>query len=229
MIAIPPALARRVLDSSPDAMVIIDAFGSIWFANRQVSALFDYENDELVGENIQKLMPERFQAEDAGHLSTVAGIIRGRPMGIGFELVGRRRDGKEFPLELSLSPIDDAGRTLVAAAIHDVSDRKRAEAELTVARGAVVALRELADRTNDNSRRSLEAATQDLRQPLVILIQVHSILSRLVTEPEAVEVLAQQEQAIRAISRILETLPANVQLDSRGGTVAADGAAASMA
>jgi protein-histidine pros-kinase len=207
MIAIPPALARRVLDSSPDAMVVIDAFGSIWFANRQVSALFDYANDELIGESIEKLMPEHFQAEQVNHRTHFARNMHVRPMGAEIELVGRRRDGKEFPLEVSLSPIDDAGRTLIAAAIRDVSDRRRAEAELTVARGAVAALRDLADRANDSGRRSLEAATQELRQPLETLMRVHRTLSHLVSDPEAAEALAQQEHALRALSRTLQALP----------------------
>ena len=99
MIAIPPTLARRVLDSSPDAMAIMRiAFGSIWFANRQVSALFDYSNEELVGESIEMLMPERSELNQRTHFVR---NMRVRPMGAEIELVGRRRDGKEFPLEVS--------------------------------------------------------------------------------------------------------------------------------
>jgi len=161
----------------------------------------------LIGENIEKLMPEHFLAEQVNHRTHFAKNMHVRPIGAEIELVGRRRDGQEFPLEVSLNPIDDAGRTLIAAAIRDVSDRKRAEAELTVARGAVAALRDLADRANDSSRQSLEAATQELRQPLETLMRVHRTLSHLVSDPEAAEALAQQEHALRALSTTLQTLP----------------------
>src|SRR5216684_4214401 len=115
MIAIPPALARRVLDAAPDAMVVIDTFGTIWFANRQVSALFRYDHDEIIGQDIEMLMPERFRGQHVGHRGDLAGNVRVRTMGPGLDLYGQRSDGTEFALEISLSPIEDVGRTLVAA------------------------------------------------------------------------------------------------------------------
>ena len=135
----PPDLARSALDAAPDAMIIIDASGIIRFTNRQVSALFGYEHDEIIGQSIEMLMPERFRARHVGHRENYVSNVRVRPMGVGLELFGRRRDGTEFPVEISLSPIEDVGRTLVAAAIRDVTDRKRVEAELIVAREAAEA------------------------------------------------------------------------------------------
>jgi PAS domain S-box-containing protein len=146
MNAIPPALARRVLDAAPDAMVIIDVFGSIWYANRQVSTLFGYAREEIIGESIEMLMPQRYRDLHIAHRVRFTRNLRVRPMGFGLDLHGLRSDGSEFPLEISLNPIDDADRTLIAAAIRDVSDARRVEAELAVARGAVEALREMVDR-----------------------------------------------------------------------------------
>ena len=206
MIAIPPALARRVLDAAPDAMVIIDTFGTIWFANRQVSALFGYAHDEIVGQDFDTLMPERCRAQLIGHREDVISNVRVRPMGPGLDLYGQRRDGTEFALEVSLSPVEDVGQTLFAATIRDVTERKRVEAELVVARDAIEAMRELAERANEGRNRLLEAANHDLRQPLQTLVRLNDTLRRHLTDPGAIEVLSQQGQAIGHMSRLLADL-----------------------
>jgi len=125
-------LARSALDAAPDAMIIIDRSGVIRFANRQVAALFGYRHDDLIGKPVELLMPERFRRRHLGERKTYQSSPRPRPMGIGLELFGQRRDGTEFPVEISLSPIngEEAGEVLVAAAIRDMTDRKRLEAEL---------------------------------------------------------------------------------------------------
>jgi two-component system, sensor histidine kinase len=224
MIAIPPALAGSVLDDAPDAMVIIDAFGTMWFANRQVSALFGYAHGEIIGESMDKLMPERFRAQHVAHRGSFLSSIRVRPMEAGLDLHGRRRDGTEFPLEIRLSPVRDVGRNLVAAALRDVSDRKRVEAELLVARDAIEGMRELAERANQDLKRFLAAASGDLRQPLQSLELLTDTLRRLSTHPGAAEVLAQQEQQIGALSRMLNALVDIGKLES-GETKAAPASA----
>ena len=206
MIAIPPTLARRVLDAAADAMIIIDAFGTIWFANRRVSALFGYEHDEIIGEDIEILMPERLRGHHAPHGGDLASTVRMRTLEPGLDLYGQRRDGTEFALELSLSPIEEVGQTLFAATLRDVTDRRRVEAELVVARDAIEAMRELADRANQGRKRYLEAANHDLRQPLQTLVRLNETLRGLVTDPRAVEVLSQQGQAIGVMSRLLNDL-----------------------
>ena len=79
----PPDLARSALDAAPDAMIIIDAAGIIRFTNRQVSALFGYEHDEIIGQSIEVLMPERFRARHVGHREHYVSNVRVRPMGRG--------------------------------------------------------------------------------------------------------------------------------------------------
>jgi two-component system, sensor histidine kinase len=214
MVAISPALARSVFHDAPDALIVIDAFGTIWFANRQVCALFGYSAEDIIGEGIEKLLPERFRVRHVGHRGAFGNNVSARAMGAGLDLYGRRRDGSEFPLEVSLSPIEDVGRTLIAAAIRDVTERKRAENELLVARDAVEAMRELADRANQGRRRFLDAAGRELRQPLQTLALRNEELRRHVSGPAALEALSQQERAIGTMSRLLNDLFDIGNLDS---------------
>ena len=195
----PPALVQSALESAPDAIVITDGTGAIVFANRQVAALFGYEPQEVLGSPIEHLLPERFRSRHIDHRVNFSHALRVRPMGAGLDLRARRKDGTEFPVEISLSPIHTGDRTLVAAAIRDVTDRKRIEAEL-------VAAREVADRANQSKSRFLATASHDLRQPLQTLSLLNGALRRLPTDPTVSQALAQQEQAITAMSRLLNAL-----------------------
>src|SRR5665213_1269871 len=121
MLSAPSELARHALDAAPDAMIIIDATGIIRFANRQVSALFGHPHDDIIGQSIEHLMPERVRSRHVGHRTSYVKTLRVRPMGAGLELFGLRRDGTEFPIEISVSPIEDGDQVLVAAAIRDVT------------------------------------------------------------------------------------------------------------
>ena len=206
MQSVPSELARSALDAAPDAMIIIDNSGAIFFANRQVAALFGYPHDDIIGKPVECLMPERFRGRHVAHRQSYARSVRIRPMGAGLELFGQRMDGTEFPVEISLSPIEDGKRVLVVAAIRDVSDRKRTEAELIVTRQAVDRARESADRANQAKSRFLATASHDLRQPLQTLSLLNGTLRRTFADPDAVQMLAQQEQAIDGMSRLLNTL-----------------------
>ncbi len=97
MHTVPPDLARSALDAAPDAMIIIDAAGVILFTNRQVSALFGYPHDEVIGQSVEMLMPERFHGRHIAHRESYAGNVRVRPMGVNLDLFGRRRNGMSFP------------------------------------------------------------------------------------------------------------------------------------
>lgn len=213
MLTVPPELARSALEAAPDAMMMIDASGIIRFTNRQVSVLFQYPHDEIIGRHIEALMPERFRARHVGHRNGYFSNLRLRPMGLGLDLYGRRRDGTEFPVEISLSPVMDGDRALVAAAIRDVSDRKRVEAQLIIAREAAESARALADqaresadRANQGKSRFLATASHDLRQPLQTLALLNGTLRRIVSDQDVIEAIAQQDQAIGAMSRLLNAL-----------------------
>ncbi len=209
----PQEIARNILDAAPDAMLIIDRAGLIRFANRQVSALFGYTHDEIVGQSVELLMPERHRARHEQHRAEYAVNLRLRPMGAGLELFGRRSDGTEFPVEISLSPIEDQGQMLVAAAIRDVTERKLVEAQLKAARDTADAARaladqarEIADRANQGKSRFLATASHDLRQPVQTLSLLNGTLRRIVSDSKAIEALSQQQQAIAAMSRLLNAL-----------------------
>ncbi len=192
-------LARSALDAAPDALIIIDDQGVIRFANRQVTALFGYAHDDIVGHRVEKLMPARFRERHVSHRQDYTAALRLRPMGAGLALFGQRQDGTEFPVEISLSPIDTGDRVLVAAAIRDVTDRKRVEAELRAAQ-------ESADRANQAKSRFLATASHDLRQPLQTLALINGALRRMVADPDAKDALSQQDQAIDAMARLLNAL-----------------------
>src|SRR6187401_864887 len=175
-------LVRSVLDSAPDAMIIIDSSGQILFANRQVSALFGYAAEELVGGPIETLLPERFRARHVGHRSDYTSSVRVRPMGMGLELFGMRKDGTEFPVEISLSPVTQGNEVMVAAAIRDVTERMLAEQALKEARRD-------AEHANRAKSRFLATASHDLRQPLQTLGLLSGALRRMRHDEECLEVL----------------------------------------
>jgi protein-histidine pros-kinase len=115
------------LDAAPDAMVVADRNGTILLANSQSEKLFGYDRGEMVGKPIEILVPERYAHVHPRHRERYALDAHPRPMGTGLELYGRRKDGLEFPVEISLSPLRSDGRTLVMSAVRDISDRKRLE------------------------------------------------------------------------------------------------------
>jgi PAS domain S-box-containing protein len=118
---------RTLLESAPDGMVISDAAGRITFANAQTEALFGIPRGELVGQSIETLIPEALREAHVAHRTAFLHEPRLRPMGAGLSLHGRRRDGTEFPVEISLSPLRTPNETLVTAAIRDITARRRAE------------------------------------------------------------------------------------------------------
>ena len=217
MLTIPAELARGALEAAPDAIIIIDASGTVCYANKQVSALFGYAHDDIIGQSVERLMPERFRGRHVGHREGYSRNVRLRPMGAGLTLFGQRQNGDEFPIEISLSPIQDAERALVAAAIRDVTDRKLVEAELIVARQTAEQAREIADRANLAKSRFLATASHDLRQPLQTLALLNGTLRRTIRDPDSLLAISHQEQAIGAMSRLLNALLDISKLES--GTI----------
>ena len=119
----------RFLEAVPDAIICVDGDGAILLINTQGTRLFGYRRDELLGKSVQLLVPSGVRERHNRHRASYFQHPVTRPMGAGMELAGRRKDGSEFPAEISLASIELDGRLIVSAAIRDVTERKRAEAK----------------------------------------------------------------------------------------------------
>jgi two-component system cell cycle sensor histidine kinase/response regulator CckA len=123
---------ETLLESAPDAIVLADSGGRITLINRRAEEVFGYERNELLGQQVELLVPERFRTNHSAHRAGYAADPRTREMGADLELYGLRRDGSEFPVEISLSPMREGDETLVITIIRDVTERRVAETSFRV-------------------------------------------------------------------------------------------------
>ena len=154
--------ARKLLEAAPDAIVVADSQGKIVLANRKTELLFGYSSAELLGEPVEKLIPVPYRDSHPKHRADYNPAPSAGPMGTGITLLGLRRDATEFPIEVSLSPIETEEGLLVASAIRDVTARQQAEEALKESEARLKLALESAqmgawdlDIVNDTSVRSL--------------------------------------------------------------------------
>ena len=168
-------LFRTLLDSAPDAMIIVNGHGEIEIVSRQAEIMFGYSRDELRGQKIELLMPDRIRHRHVEHRDAFIKRPSVRAMGASMELVARRKDGSEFPVEISLSPVALGANGLISSVIRDVSKRKRMEQD-------IIAAHLSAERANKANSAFLAAASHDLRQPVQALSLLNGALRRTVKD-----------------------------------------------
>ncbi len=196
-------LFRGLLEAAPDAMVIVDQTGTIVLVNAQVERRFGYERSELIGKTVEMLVPERFAGMHVAFRSGYVAGPRTRPMGLAGDLYARRKDGSEFPVEISLAPLETDEGLLVSAAVRDISERRRMQEE--------------ADRVKDEF---FATVSHELRTPLTSMLGYSELMAELEQlSPQGKRFLSVITRSAERELRLVDDLLTLVAIEESGLTI----------
>ena len=184
-----------LLESAPDAMVIVDQAGNIILVNSQAVRLFGWPRDELLGQRIEALIPARHRSVHPEHRRTYFAHAEVRSMGAGAELYGLRRDGSEFPAEVTLSPLQTAQGLVVSSAIRDITERKQ-----------LSAAKEAAESASSAKSAFLANMSHEIRTPLSAIIGMSHLLRRSGVNAEQSQRLDKLDTAGRHLLDVINSI-----------------------
>jgi len=190
---------HQLLDTAPDAMVVVVPDGSIDFVNLQTEKLFGYARSELLGRSLEMLIPSRSRTVHGGHVGRFFSSPTARPMGSGLELFGRHKDGTEIPIEVSLSPLRTDEGMFVSAAIRDISERKKIEEELRATRIA-------AEAGSAAKSEFLSSMSHELRTPLNAILGFAQLMQRDRKEVLSIRQQDRIEQVLKSGEHLLHLI-----------------------